>query len=275
MRYRLIATDIDGTLLNDEGQVTGRARAALAELERRGATVVLTTARPPRRIGELYRELGLTGPVIAYNGGLAYEPLTGRTLFAHTMEVQIALQVVAAMRAVAPGASLGMELEDHWHVDQFSPRFQELKEQGLLTDMPFFGPLEEALSTTTRGVNKLYFYPAPGLRALFEQRLEEAGISSQVYVTSSNSASNFTEILPGGVNKGAALRALAAILGIPREATLYLGDEEADMPALQEAGLGIAMGNAPDRVKQAARVVTGPNTADGWADAIEEHVLAG
>lgn len=60
-----------------------------------------------------------------------------------------------------------------------------------------------------------------------------------------------------------------------REATLYLGDEEADVPALQEAGLGIAMGNAPDRVKQAARAVTGPNTADGWAEAISAHVLAG
>lgn len=69
---------------------------------------------------------------------------------------------------------------------------------------------------------------------------------------------DFVEILAGGVNNGSAL-----------------GDEENDIPALQEAGLGIAMANAAERVKRAARFIAGPNTADGWAEAIERYVLTG
>lgn len=273
MGYRLVMTDIDGTMLNEKGQATERVRATLAELERRGIPVVLVTARPPRRVFDLYRELGLKGPVVAYNGAIAFEPDNGRVLFAHTMPKPLALKVVAAMRAAAPEANLGLELEDEWRVDRHEPRFQELWERGLITDFPLFGQLEEVLATTDRQVNKCYLFASPEQRAALEANLEAAGVRGEVYVTSSST--NLVEILPGGVNKGSALRALAAILGVPREQTLYLGDEEADMPALQEAGLGIAMGNAPDRVKAVAGALTLSNAEEGWAEAIAAHVLAG
>jgi len=272
MRYRLIATDIDGTLLDDRGAVSRRARSVLARLAERSIPVVLTTARPPRRVGALHQELGLTTPVIAYNGGIAFAPQTGQTLFAHSMEKAVASQVLSALRAVAPEVNPGMELADEWRVDRFEPRFQELHEQGLITDFPLFGRLEDVLTQTTRPVNKLYFDGSQAMRSAFEGALAERRVRDQVFVTSSGQ--DFVEILPAGVNKGSALRALAAILGIPREQVLYLGDEEADVPALQEAGLGIAMGNAPERVKRAAGAVTGTNRADGWAEAIERHVLS-
>lgn len=83
------------------------------------------------------------------------------------------------------------------------------------------------------------------------------------------------EMLAQDVNKGAALRALAAaVLRVPMECTQALGDEENDIPALQAAGLGIAMGNASDHTKRLAGAVTGPNSADGWDEAVEKHVLA-
>ncbi len=272
MSYRLIATDIDGTLLDQEGAVTRRATATLARLAERGIPVVLATARPPRRVRPLHAELGLTTPVIAYNGGIAFEPQTGRVLFNHAMELSIARDVLAAIRTAAPAANPGMELADEWYIDRPEPRLQDLFDQGVIADFPFVGPLEEALAATTRPLNKLYFFGSAEVRAAFEAALVERGIRDQVFVTSSSR--DFVEILPAGVNKGTALRALAAIMGIPREQLLYLGDEEADVPALQEAGLGIAMGNAPERVKRAAGAVTGANTADGWAEAVDRYVLS-
>lgn len=272
MRYSLVFTDIDGTLLNEKREVTQRVKQSLAELDRRAVRVILVTARPPRAATPIYQELGLTGPLIAYNGAMAYEPQTGRTLFSHSMSKELAGQLVAAIRAVAPEVNFGLEMEDDWYVDRYDPRLEDW-EVNPSAQMHRFGRLEEALASSPCGVSKLYLFAGPAERAALEARLEAVGVSDQIFVTSS--AHNFVEILPAGVNKGSALRAMAAILGARREATLYLGDEEADVPALLEAGLGVAMGNAPDRVKQAAQAVTLPNTEDGWAEAIDAHVLAG
>lgn len=271
MAYRLVVTDIDGTLLNEVGETTERVRATLGELERRGTPVVLATARPPRLVHALYNDLGLTGPVIAYNGSMALEPRTGRILFSHTLPIPLAQQVVATLRAVAPDLMIGLELEDEWHVDFITPSLRALLDSGRYGEPPIAGPVEEALATTARGVSKFYFTAPPAVRAAFEERLEQQGIREQVFVTSSHT--NFVEVLAGGVNKGSALRALAAILGVPREAIIYLGDAEADMPALAEAGLGVAMGNAPDRVKAVAGSITRSNSEDGWVEAIAAHVL--
>lgn len=276
MRYRLLATDLDGTLLTEHREVSPRARAALAEFRQRGGLVVLSTARPPRATLDLYNELGLSGPMVTYNGALIYDPVRQMPLVHHPLERAVALGALAEIRAIDPGIVVGAELADEWHIDRISSRLRERIAAGRIREWPIEGPVEEAVGTTTRGISKLYFEVPPAVRGAIEGRFAAAGLA--LTVTSSGSEGgglSFVEVLAPGVSKGAALRALCATLGVPREATVALGDEENDLSALAAAGLGIAMGNAPERVKAAAGAVTGPNSADGWAEAVEKYCLAG
>lgn len=275
MQYQLIATDIDGTLLNTSGQATPRTRAVLQELQRRDIPVVLSTARPPRSVRALYQDLGLTGPVIAYNGALIYQPgqpgEPDQHLLHRPIPRDIALAVVAQLRSLDPDLDLGLELADEWHHDRIEPSLQALLDTGMRPHPPITGQVEQAIRTTTRGVSKLYLTAPATVRAKIERRFAQAGLHAALSITSSGR--NLVEILAGDVNKGTALRALADRLGIPMAATVALGDEENDVPALQMAGLGIAMGNASRHAKAAAAVRTGPHRADGWAAAIERYVL--
>jgi hydroxymethylpyrimidine pyrophosphatase-like HAD family hydrolase len=158
------------------------------------------------------------------------------------------------------------------HIDRIDQRLRHLHATGRILGLPIEGRVDHAVTVTGRGISKLYFVVPPEVRAAAEQRFAAAGLA--ITVTSSGSEGeglSFVEVHAPGASKGAALRALSATLRIPREATMALGDEENDLSALAAAGLGIAMGNASDRVKAAAGAVTGPNTADGWAEAVERH----
>lgn len=275
MRYRLIATDIDGTLLGERQEVTPRGRAAIEAFQRRGGMVILSTARPPRATISFYQDLGLSGPMITYNGALVYDPVQKAPLLHQPLANHLALRVLAEIRALDPAINVGAELADEWHLDRIDQRMRHLHATGRIAGLPFEGQLDEAVATTNRGVSKLYCVVPQEVRTAIEQRFAAAGLV--VAVTSSGTGAEglrFVEVQAPGVSKGAALKALSTTLGIPLGATIALGDEENDIPALAEAGLGIAMGNASDRVKAAADAVTGPHTADGWAEAIERYALA-
>lgn len=239
----------------------------LRELERKGVTVVLSTARPPRSVHPLASELGLTGPVIAYNGALAFDLATRRTLFHHPIPRPTALQVLCMVRALSTRINVGLELADEWHVDRMDDHLRAYLAAGY--EPPTMGDVEHAITATNRGVSKIYFVASPEVRALAEERFAKAGLN----ITVTSSGAGMVEIIAPGTNKGAALHGLARVLGIPTEQTLAVGDEENDIPALVTAGLGIAMGNAAPSVKAAARAVTASNAEDGWARAMEEYVL--
>lgn len=273
MAIRLIVTDIDGTLLNRQGEVTPRVRAALAELERRGVAVVLSTARPPRTLLKLYADLSLRTPLIAYNGAMGYDMEAGRVLFHHALARPVAQTVFRVVTEIAPDLSIGLELADEWHVNRIDPQLAARIAAGIVEVAPTVSDLGEVLAATPREISKLYFWAPAEVRAEMESRLEQMGLDHQVSVTSSYPG--FVEVMAAGVNKGAALRAMAAIMGVPADQVLALGDEENDIPALLAAGIGVAMGNASEQVKAAAGAIVGANTEDGWAEAVERYVLAG
>lgn len=204
-----------------------------------------------------------------------YDP-TGKVPSIHrALDNALALRVLSEIRALDPHINVGAELADEWHIDRIDQRLRDLQAMGRIVALPIEGQVDHAVAMTTRGISKLYFMVPPSVRAAAEQRFAAAGLA--ITVTSSGSAGeglSSVEIHAPGVSKGAALLALSATLGIPRAATIALGDEENDLSALAAAGLGIAMGNASERVKAAAGAVTGPHTADGWAEAVERHALA-
>lgn len=266
MRYRLVATDIDGTLLNRDHLVPDSARQAIQRLQAGGVPVVLTTARPPAMIRPIHQDLGMTGPIIACTGALIFHPHTGETLAHRPMAKDLALAVVAAVRSVDPAINLAADLETEWHIDRIDDRVGRRIAGGMV---PLTGGLERTLPTSERDVTCLSFRVMEA-RPAIEEAIRRAGLDRQVHITS---AGGVVDIVAQGVHKGAALQALAAILGIPVAQTLAIGDDENDIPLLRAAGLGVAMGNAADEVKAVAGAVTRANWEDGWAAAMERYVF--
>lgn len=270
-RYQLIVTDLDGTLLNDRSEVTRRTRAAIEAARRRGIKVVLNTARPPRWIRSLHRDLNLSEPVITYNGALIYDFQQDRTVLHRPIPREIARRTLRAIRSVDSALNVGMELADEWHVDRIDPRLQADLDAFRLAMAPLVSDLDAVIATTTRGISKLYVVGTASQREAIKARIARDGPSAPVEFTSSGA--DFLEISAAGVDKGTALRALARHLDVPLERVIALGDGENDVSALRVAGLGIAMGHADGSVRRAADLVTGSNTNDGWADAIERYAL--
>lgn len=267
----MVVTDIDGTLLGRDGSVSTRAPEVIAALRQRGIGLVLSTGRPPRTTRSVHKLLDLTDPVVTYNGAFIFDPISGDVLYNRTLDRELALTVVAEIRRFDPSLNVGLEIADTPYVDHIDERIQERINRGLVTVMPVVGAVEDVIKTTKEPISKLHFIAPADVRRAFAEHLTAAGLMEHVHYTSSGY--NFAEVMARGGDKGTALREIAGLLAVDVERTMALGDADTDVPMLKAAGLGVAMGDAPAWVQQAADLVADPQRPDAWAAVVEEQVL--
>lgn len=262
---RLAAVDIDDTLLGHDLTIHPRNRRALAELMARGCTVTLATGRMYQSARPFAEELGLGDvPLICYNGGLCVTA-SRREILWHEP-----LPAAAAAEALAYLAAGG------WHVQAYED--DRLFVAG-------YNPVVEMYCRTARVeaevVGDLRAHPWGALTKLLvigdPDRLPGlaeaiAGLAGGA-LAAVRSWGTFLEIGPAGVNKGTALRRLAARLGVAMNATAAFGDSENDREMLAVAGLGVAMACAPEAVKAVADHTAPPDAEAGLGAAIEQLVL--
>jgi Cof subfamily protein (haloacid dehalogenase superfamily) len=267
---RLVALDIDGTLIGEDLDLSPRVRGVVREAVRRDVAVVLATGRIATSAMPYARELGLTLPIIAMQGALVREmpgpgsPRLGRLLDHRTLPVDVVREAVAWSRA--HGLAPHCDYLEQMFVQQDDPLAAEYERYE-------FGRIRlvRDLDAWVRSpVTKVICVAQPPLptASLAEAREAFAGRADATV-----SHPLFLEFVAPGVSKGAALRRLARRLRIDMADVLAAGDQLNDLEMVAAAGWGVAMGHAPAELRAVARVVAPPIDEDGIADVLERLVL--
>lgn len=264
---RLIATDLDGTLLRNDGTISERTRAAIRDADAAGVLVVAATGRGWRSALPLLEQVPEVRTAVCSNGALIRDIASAVTTDAFTMEVHHVDAVIDAVRSVTPGAGLAWELVDGGF--GFDPTFDELRSGGtanrpdLVADRPAHSTDDPVLKLLVRH---------PVLEEAAALQVLRPAVPDGVELTSSGYG--LVEVTGHGVHKAHALAVLCDRLGIGADEVVALGDNRNDVEMLRWAGRGVAMGNAVPATAAEADEQTAHHMDDGVALVIE-GVLAG
>jgi Cof subfamily protein (haloacid dehalogenase superfamily) len=251
--YRLLAIDMDGTLISRDRPLSDDTRNALNALIRRGYHVVMATGRSLDFIRHHCPGIELTGPQITYNGAVIADAATGRTLSMSLLPEGMASAVVNfLLDADIPPITCAI---DHVYLDRRIPDPEDWVAPG--RDGTF---LEDIRQAPIKGLIKVVGESDEEAITRIRPRAH-AEFDSSLYVT--QTSPRLIEFLNPQASKGAALRQIAEWLGISRDEIIAFGDSHNDIAMFEVAGLSVAMGNASDEVKQAADRVTLRSEEDG------------
>lgn len=262
-RVRLVATDLDGTLVRGDGSVSSYTADVLARVEAAGIPVVFVTGRPLRWAEDVFEHVGEHGLAIVSNGALVWDVAAHRPRLERPIDPELGLAVCEVLRAALPGTTYAVETLDGIGLEP------EFLERHPVPDGARRGPLAE-----------LFDRPALKLLARHEELapqefwdLAEEAVGGRVVITWS-SASSLLEISAPGVTKASTLALVCADLGVDAADVLAFGDMPNDLPMLAWAGTAYAMANAHPTVLEAAAHVAPANDEDGVAQVLD-RVLVG
>ena len=269
MTIKLVAIDIDGTLLNSQHQITPRVKAAIDQARAQGVYVVVTTGRPFIGAQPYLRQLAFDQPgeyCITNNGALVQQAASG----------DIVAEITLSFNDYLYCEKLARTLQVHFHALDKSSLYTANKDISQYT-------VQEAsmnsLPLRYRGVEEMDPQMTfPKVMIIDHPELLDKAISQLPAETWQNytilrSAPYYLEILNKRVDKGQAVKALAEQLGLTAENIMTIGDHENDLAMLEYAGIGVAMGNAIDSAKAVSQFITASNDEHGVAVAIEKFVL--
>lgn len=267
MAIKAIFLDLDGTLNNDQKQITQRTWDALMGAQRQGIRIALASARPSpglHRERDILRLQEYGGILMSYNGGRIVDAATDRILFETAMEQETARQVLKKLEML-PVTPILDDGRQFYVTDEngYKVRYECMNNGMRCTAV---GDLAAFLS----------FAPVKILMSVIPEKLLNAQQSIRAFLpmelTVVQTAPFYLEVIPAAINKGQGLLDTCRALGISAEETVAFGDAENDIPMLRAAGVGVAMGNAGPEVKAAANSVTQTNNEDGIALWLESNL---
>ena len=268
MKKRLLFLDLDGTLLNDEKQITPRNREALNIALQRGHAVIIATGRPMKSTMEQAKNLGLDQPgcyFIAYNGALIYDWAGNAQVYRRTLSIPAVLQLFAQAKKMG----VHIQTYDTWDVlvepdcdDAEVRRYCQL----IRMDYRVVEEISTALTEEPVKCLAINYNEKSGLLA-FQSWIRE-NLSEEVDCFFS--CDQYMEIVPKGMSKGDAVVRLCDMLQVDIADAVAAGDAANDLSMIQAAGIGVAMANGMEEVKAAAQFITkNDNNHDGVAEVVE------
>ncbi len=262
--YKLIAADLDDTLLNDQLQVSSRNRRAFSLAQEKGLKVTIATGRMYRSALRVAADLDIKGPIITYQGALVKGAADGKIFFHRPVPLEFAKDVLA--EGYKAGVHMNIYLDDQLYVDHLTEEAQFYVNQAKV-DVFEVGNLINFLNKEPTKV--LYMGESSMLDDLQKQLKER--FKDELYITKSKPY--YLEFMHPKATKMHGLAAVAKHFNILPEEIIAFGDSYNDIEMLEYAGLGVAMGNSPQDIKNVADLVTETNNNDGVADVIEKFVF--
>lgn len=265
---KMVATDLDGTLLRSDGSVSDRSRAALGAADEAGLSVAFVTGRPPRWLDVLAEPTGYTGVAVGANGAVLYDMAEERLVSAHLLEPELMIELGNELRAEFPEVTFAVEYgggfgsePDYIHDWEINPPYDR---RGV--------PIAEPLVAT---LVEIAAEPAVKLLAKDHKAEPDAFLAAAIALVGDratithSSSYGLLEISVYGITKATGLAELAEGQGIAPHEVLAVGDMPNDVPMLQWAGRSYAVANAHPDVLAVAGTVIGSNDDDAVADLIE------
>lgn len=266
MTPKLVAFDVDGTLVGRDLAISQRVRDAIARMQAAGIAGCLVTGRMYRATLPFARDLGFDAPIVCYQGAAVIDPASDEVLHHLALEND----AVSELIAIAESDRMHLQLyrNDEYYCEARN-RFSDFYASLAMTQPVIVPSLREAFAFS--GATKAVVVADAPDAARYAEKLRGV-LGERAYVT--RSLPEFVETINPKVDKGDALRFVAQRLGAPMERVVAIGDSWNDAPLLRAAGFGIAMGSAPQELRDVADAIVADVAHDGVAEAIERYVLA-
>nr|WP_041484314.1 Cof-type HAD-IIB family hydrolase [Desulfitobacterium metallireducens] len=258
--------DMDDTLLREDWTISERTVQAIRQAQGKGVYVTIATGRMPASVRPYAQQLELDVPVITYNGAMVQEALSEKVLYRKVIPIETAQNIINWL--LLKEVHFQVYLKDQVFVEEMNEWSRSYERA---TRVPIIETnLQERLALEKEGVEKILLFGEPEILKGWDDKFN---LQYEGKIRTTKSKPNFLELIHSEVSKGVALSSLAKRLGVKQEEVLAVGDSLNDLEMIQYAGMGVAMGNARQEVKEVANVVTSTNQEDGVAKAIERYVL--
>ncbi|GIP33921.1 Cof-type HAD-IIB family hydrolase [Paenibacillus sp. J2TS4] len=262
MNYKLIALDVDGTLLNDQHELTPRTAELLREIHHAGAEIVLCTGRSPTNAAPYLKEMGLDGIMVTHNGAATVSSREMTVLHQHSFKVQDIIPYILFCRENEIHFDLSTAFELYLeHVTEW--------ERKMYASFKMDPIVFEDLLGFQDPIVKFTIYSEKEKVDRVEGQWGDWTSSLRMI----RSHLNFIDMMHPEASKGNALQKLAQSRGVSRKEILAIGNYYNDTDMIEYAGMGIAMDNSPLEVKQAADEVTASNNEEGVYQALRKHLF--
>jgi len=266
IKPRLVASDVDGTLIDPDEHVSARTRAVVQALVADGATFVLATGRPPRWIPPIVDGLGYAPLAVCGNGAVIYDSGTDRVLSAHSLDVDTLTWVAELATDILPGCGLAAERVGATAHDAATPQFVSspgYEHAWLNPDNTETSLIDVLAAPAIKLLIRLSTATSESMRAAL---VPIVGDRADITYSTNN---GLIEVSAPGVTKAAGLAMLAERLSTHPDDIMAFGDMPNDISMLKMAGHGVAMKNAHPQALAAADEITASNSEDGVARVLE------
>lgn len=266
---KILVLDLDGTLTNSEKKITKRTKDAIMKMQEQGHTIVLATGRPTPGVRPIANELCLdkyNGYMLSYNGGKITNCTTNEVVYQQVLPNDIPSEIFA----LAEELNIGMMTYQQNGAVANKNRNEYMDLEARINGIDVFY-YENPAKEITAPVNKCLGTVAPQKAEQIE-KIYADHFGERINV--GRSEPFFLELTPKGIDKAASLAKLCEILGCTKDSMIACGDGFNDKSMIEFAGLGVAMANAQETVKQSADYITLSNDEDGVAHVIEKFILA-
>ena len=269
MKYKLVAIDMDGTLLNSENKITNRTKIAIEEARNQGTYIVIATGRILKSALHYSESLSLKSPLIACNGAVVVDEFQN-IIYEKYIEKKNVIDIINL--AKSEGIYFHFYDKSNFYSDKRVEEVLRFYNEGSKTmdiELNVFNETKEIADLEDLNVYKFIFIDNNRNKLNeFREKIERLE-----NISTSSSWANNIEAMGPNVSKGEALKELCKILKVHPSETITIGDSENDLSMFNISGLSVAMGNGDDEIKEKTNYITDSNNNDGVAKVIEKFIL--